>query len=207
MFVVGLSGDIGSGKTAASDRFEHWGIDVIDADIAARVVVDKGRPALDKIAEHFGQDILLEDGNLDRATLRRRIFSDQDEKIWLESLLHPLIADQVFASLANAKSPYAILVSPLLIESSQDLICDRVLIIDVPEQLQIERTVQRDNNEAEQVKRIIASQTSRQLRLEKATEVIQNTAGIKQLEQQVDTLHQLYLEMAVTHNHQRDNDE
>jgi dephospho-CoA kinase len=196
MFVVGLSGGIGSGKTAASNHFEQLGISVIDADIAARVVVEPGQVALEKIARHFGADILLADGSLNRAALRKTIFSDIDAKQWLESLLHPLINEEISNGLATANSAYAVFVSPLLLESQQRMLCDQLLIIDVPKQLQIERTMQRDSNDIEQVKRIIASQIPRQKRLGMADDVIENTAGLEQLQQQVDILHQKYLRLA-----------
>jgi len=196
MFVVGLTGGIGSGKTAATDCFKSLGITIVDADIASRVVVEPGREALNRIAEHFGNDFLQADGGLDRAQLRSKIFADPEAKTWLETLLHPLIAQEIQQGLARAESPYAIFVSPLLVESNQRAMCDRLLVIDVPEQLQVQRTTQRDNNDAEQVQRIIASQASRQQRLQQATEVIENTGALADLQQQVKTLHQQYLQLA-----------
>jgi dephospho-CoA kinase len=201
MFVVGLTGGIGSGKTAASDRFAELGIKIIDADLAARTVVEPGSDALAEIAAHFGTAFLLLDGSLDRAALRRKIFTDADEKRWLENLLHPLIAQEISRGLQAANSPYAILVSPLLIEAGQDRFCNRILVIDVPEQLQLERTRQRDNNDEAQVRRIMASQASRQQRLDKADDVIENTAAPEQLLQQIDKLHHRYLEYAKKTNH------
>ena len=196
MFVVGLTGGIGSGKTAASDKFKSLGIDVIDADVASRTVVERGKPALNTIAEHFGPNILLPDQTLDRAELRKRIFSDPKEKQWLENLLHPLINQEILDGISSARSPYAIFVSPLLIESKQRQHCDRILVIDVPEQLQIDRTIKRDNNDAQQVKRIVASQASREQRLEEADDVIENAGSLEALLRQVDTLHQDYLTLA-----------
>lgn len=196
MFIVGLTGGIGSGKTAASDYFSELGIDVVDADIASRTVVEAGKPALQNIAEHFGGDILLADGTLDRALLRAKIFSNPDEKTWLEALLHPLIAEQVRSELEAASSDYAIFVSPLLIESQQDRICDRVLVIDVPEELQVTRATQRDHNDAAQVKRMIASQATREQRLEKATDVVVNTSTLQALHKELGLLHQHYQQLA-----------
>lgn len=196
MLVVGLTGGIGSGKTAASDYFQQLGIDIIDADIASRQVVMPCTPALAAIAEHFGDEILTDEGSLDRASLRRKIFANPEEKAWLEQLLHPLIADEIMTNLQTVTSPYAIFVSPLLIESNQMDICDRLLVIDVPEALQLERTIKRDSNDEAQVKRIIASQASRQQRLEKADDVVKNTAGIHELQQQLLLLHQKYLKLA-----------
>ena len=201
MFVVGLTGGIGSGKTAVSDYFKALGIDIVDADIAARIVVEPGTPALASIADHFGADLLLADGTLNRAALRKKIFADSQHKQWLESLLHPLIAAQIQKGIESAQSPYVIFVSPLLVESSQKNLCDRLLVVDVPEQLQLARTMQRDNNEEEQVKRIIASQASRQQRLAIADDIIENSAGLAELHHQVDNLHQHYLQLAETHHH------
>lgn len=196
MFVVGVTGGIGSGKTTATDYFATLGIDIVDADVASRVVVEPGTPALKVIAEHFGEGILQADGQLDRAALRERIFRDPKEKQWLESLLHPLIAQEIQATLQRAQSPYAILVSPLLIEGGQDTVCDRVLVIDAPEELQVARTVERDHNDSEQVKRIIATQASRPQRVARADDVIENSGTLADLQQRIDELHRQYLHLA-----------
>lgn len=198
MFVVGVSGGIGSGKSAASHRFSQLGVEVVDADVASRVVVEPGTVALASIADHFGECVMQSDGTLDRAALRRRIFNNPEDKQWLEALLHPLIRDEIKHAIEAAKSPYVVFVSPLLIETDQHQLCNRVLVIDVPEQLQLQRTIARDNNDEAQVRRIMASQASRQQRLENADDVIENTAGITELEQEVDKLHQKYLAMAST---------
>lgn len=195
-FVVGVTGGIGSGKTAVSDRFAELGIVVVDADVASRVIVEPGRPALAKIAEHFGSDILQTDGTLDRAKLRTAVFKDPAERKWLEALTHPLIREEILSGLRNATSPYALLVSPLLVESGQNQLTQRVLVVDVPEELQLQRTVKRDNNSPDQVKAIMAAQASRQQRLDSADDVIVNDGSLEQLHQQVDTLHQKYLEMS-----------
>lgn len=196
MFIVGLTGGIGSGKTAVSDRFSAKGITIVDADLCSRVVVEPGKPALKAIIEHFGEEIATSEGTLDRAALRQRVFSNPEEKKWLESLLHPLIAEQVWRELEAAKTPYVMLVSPLLVESRQNLICDRVLVVDVPEETQIARTTVRDNNSAEQVGNIIKTQASRTQRLQLATDVIENIHGLDYLDQQVELLHQQFLELA-----------
>lgn len=196
MLVIGLTGGIGSGKSAATAHFESLGITVVDADIASRVVVEKGRPALTAIAEHFGSGVITADGTLDRATLREKVFRDETERRWLEQLLHPLIRQEIEQGLARADSPYAILASPLLIETNQHQLAQRVLLIDVPEQLQLARTVARDDNSEEQVKAIMAAQTSRQERLKHADDVIVNDGSLEALQQQVATLHQRYLKLA-----------
>src|SRR3989338_6241173 len=143
MLKIGLTGGIGSGKTAATDHFQQLGIAVVDADVVAREVVVPGSPALAQIAEHFGAQILDHSGALDRAQLRKIIFSNPSEKSWLETLLHPLIRTEILRQLEQAHSPYAILVSPLLFETGQHLLVDRTLLIDAPEALQVSRATAR----------------------------------------------------------------
>jgi len=193
--IVGLTGGIGSGKTAVSDLFQDLGITIVDADLASRVVVEKGREELNKIAEHFGEDILTSDGELDRAKLREVIFNSEEEKLWLESLLHPAIASQIQKELDSSRSPYTILVSPLLLETNQKNYCSTVLVIDVPVETQIERTSKRDNVSEEQIKSIIASQIDRDSRLEQADEVILNDGSIESLESKVQELHKKFLSL------------
>lgn len=193
MFVLGVTGGIGSGKTAATDTFQKLGIKIVDADLASRVVVEKGRPALKEIENRFGPDILLEDGNLNRAALRKIIFETPTERKWLESLTHPLIRDEIIKGLQSAKSPYVILSSPLLIESGQYHLVQRVLVIDVPEDLQVSRTCKRDDNPEEQVRSIIAAQINRQDRLNKADDIIVNDQDLSYLESEVEKLHEVYL--------------
>lgn len=196
MFVVGITGGIGSGKTAVSDRFAALGIHVVDADLASRAVVEPGRPALVDIAEHFGDEIIGADGGLDRAALRARVFADEEERRWLERLLHPRIAEEIRAGLAQARSPYAMLVSPLLVEAGQATFVNRILVVDVPVETQVARTMARDANSEEQVRRIVAAQASREDRLARADDVIVNDAGLDALDAAVEALHARYLEMA-----------
>ncbi len=193
--IVGLTGGIGSGKTAVSDLFQDLGITIVDADLASRIVVEKGREELNKIAEHFGEDILTSDGELDRAKLREVIFNSEEEKLWLESLLHPAIASQIQKELDSSSSPYTILVSPLLLETNQKNYCSTVLVVDVPVETQIERTSKRDNVSEEQIKSIIASQIDRDSRLEQADEVILNDGSIESLESKVQELHKKFLSL------------
>jgi len=193
--IVGLTGGIGSGKTAVSDLFQDLGITIVDADLASRVVVEKGREELNKIAEHFGEDILTSDGELDRAKLREVIFNSEEEKLWLESLLHPAIASQIQKELDSSSSPYTILVSPLLLETNQKNFCSTVLVVDVPVETQIERTSKRDNVSEEQIKSIIASQIDRDSRLEQADEVILNDGSIQSLETKVQELHKKFISL------------
>jgi dephospho-CoA kinase len=195
-FVVGLTGGIGSGKTAVSDYFKTLGITVVDADEASRIVVEPSKPALEDIRQHFGNSVIQSDGTLDRAALRTRIFEDSAERQWLEQLLHPLINQQIQDELKASTSPYAILVSPLLVETGQSRFTQRTLIVDVEVDRQIERTMTRDNNSEEQVRNIINAQTSREERLAIADDVILNDQSLDALYAKVDELHEKYLQLA-----------
>jgi dephospho-CoA kinase len=192
-WILGLTGGIGSGKSAAAQCFVNLGIHLVDADNAARWVVEPGRPALARIAEHFGQGVLQADGTLNRAALRELIFKDPQQRAWLEGLLHPLIREEIRAYLARAESPYAILVSPLLLETTQHQMVQRVLVIDVPEAVQIERTVLRDKTNEEQVRAILKAQTTRENRLSRADDVIVNDRDPAWLKSEVERLHHFYL--------------
>lgn len=191
--IIGLTGGIGSGKTAVSETFEDLGITVVDADLASRVVVEKGKPCLEKITEHFGEDILNENSELDRAKLREIIFNSSEEKNWLESLLHPAIAGQIQDELKASTSAYTILVSPLLLETNQKEFCSKVLIVDVPVEVQVDRTLKRDGVSEEQVQSIIKSQISREARLELADEIIMNDGNLEDLKLAVKDLHQRFI--------------
>ena len=191
--IIGLTGGIGSGKTAVSDAFQDLGITIVDADLASRLVVQKGKPSLKKIAEHFGNDILNENSELDRAKLREIIFNSDEEKNWLESLLHPAIANQIQDELKASSSPYTILVSPLLLETNQKEYCSKVLVVDVPVELQVERTLKRDQVPEDQVKSIIKAQISRKNRLEFADEVIINDGSLEELHSTVMKFHQKFI--------------
>jgi dephospho-CoA kinase len=197
-FVVGLTGGIGSGKTAVSDRFQALGVSIVDADIAARVVVEPGKPALNEIQKHFGAAIIQPDGSLDRAALRERVFSSEDERKWLEQLLHPLINEEISKEISASSSPYTILVSPLLIEAGQSRFTHRILVVDVPLEQQVERTMARDNNSEEQVRNIIKAQTSREQRLNSADDVILNDGDFTRLDQGVADLHAKYMHLATS---------
>ena len=194
--VVGLTGGIGSGKSAAAEVFTALGVDVIDADTLAREVVEPGEPALDEIATHFGDDILSPEGSLDRAALRKLIFSNPDQKAWLENLLHPLIAELLQRRLSETKSPYAILESPLLLETEQHRMVSRVLVIDVSVETQLARAVNRDGSDVEVIRSIIASQIERSERIRRADDLVSNEDGLEQLRHRIAELHNKYLKMA-----------
>ncbi len=202
MFVLGLTGGIGSGKSAVAACFKAYGIKVVDADIAARKVVEPGMPALQAIAEHFGEQILQADGTMDRAALRNIVFNDEQQRLWLEQLLHPTIGEWIKSELASATSNYAILESPLLLETEQRESTQRALVVDVSKELQIERATARDDNSREQIEAIIAAQLPREERLARADDVIDNSGSLADLQSAVDTLHQQYLKIAATFDQQ-----
>lgn len=193
---VGLTGGIGSGKTAASDYFASLGVCVVDADVEARRVVEPGSPVLQQIREHFGDEVLTDDGSLNRPWLRQRIFAEPGERQWLESVTHPAIRERIIRQLAACRSAYRILVSPLLFESGQDQMTDRVLLIDVPESVQLSRTQQRDGNSSQQVQAIIDAQMPRAQRQQLADDIIINDQSLKALQQACLQLHRRYLQQA-----------
>lgn len=192
-WILGLTGGIGSGKSAAADAFAALGIETVDADHAARWVVEPGRPALAKIVDRFGEAVLLADGQLNRAALREHIFADPEQRQWLEGLLHPLIRTEITQFLDAAQSPYAILVSPLLIESGQHHIVQRVLVVDVPTEVQMARALQRDQVSETQLRAIMQAQLQRDERLKYAHDVLCNAADKAALQAEVLRLHDYYL--------------
>lgn len=199
-YIVGLTGGIGSGKSTIADLFAELGVPLVDADIVAREVVAKGSPLLFQIVEHFGKNILLENGELNRAELRRLIFANEAEKNWLNNLLHPAIRKAMQEQLAAQTAPYTLFVVPLLIENHLTPMCDRVLVVDVSTQTQLTRAAKRDQNNLEQIQRIMDSQVSRSERLKWATEVIDNDKDLPEnlphLKQKVLELHRFYLQQA-----------
>lgn len=199
-WILGLTGGIGSGKSTVAALFAELGVPVVDADQVARDLVAPGTPALAAITAHFGSDILQDDGSLDRAALRQRIFHDPLAKQWLEQLLHPRIREQLLAACRQATGPYVILMAPLLLENGLQTLVQRVLSIDVSVETQIARTCQRDQNDAALVQRIIASQISRSARLAASNDVIDNeNRDVDALRAQVKVLHCNYLQQATQH--------
>lgn len=196
MFVVGLTGGIGCGKSAVSERLAEKTIPIIDADVVAREVVAPGEPALDAIGKRFGEAVLLEDGCLNRPKLREIVFADEKQRVWLEQLLHPIIRDRILAKLENLESLYAVLASPLLLETDQHLLVNHVVVVDAPEERQIERTAARDNTSEDQVRAIIAAQMPREERLERADTVFDNSGDQSKLDANVASLHQALVALA-----------
>lgn len=193
---VGLTGGIGSGKSAAADMFAELGVPVVDADLIAREVVEPGEPALEQIAQHFGKSVIQSGGGLNRRALRERVFADPSEREWLEQLLHPLINERIRDRLDAFDTPYVMLVSPLLIESGQARLVDPVIVVDVDEQTQVERTIARDEVTIDQAKRIIASQCSRVERTQRAEYLLDNGGSLEQLREQVEYLHRQLIKLA-----------
>ena len=194
--VIGVTGGIGSGKTAVTDRFQSFGITVVDADLASRVIVEPGRPALAEIETHFGSNVLTENGTLDRRVLREIVFAKPEERKWLKQLTHPLIGQEIISQLQASQSAYTVLVSPLLLESAQHHMAQRILVIDAPVESQVTRTISRDDATEDGVKAIIKVQMDRESRLKKADDVIINDKSLNDLYNAVDTLHSAYLALA-----------
>jgi len=195
-YIVGLTGGIGSGKSTVSQGFQALGIKVVDADYASRAVVEPGMSALSEIAQHFGDNFLLTNGELDRAALRAVIFANAEEKYWLERLLHPLIRDWIVGQLQSDRGPYVILESPLLFETNQFQLVNTVLLIDLPVELQLERASMRDSSEIEQIQHIIDSQMSRKEKLSKADWIFDNALNQDTMEKRIETLHAKFLALA-----------
>lgn len=198
MFIIGLTGGIGSGKSMVAQHFIELGVACIDADQTAREVVQPGTTALKAISEHFGESILLTDGSLDRRQLRDKVFADEQARQWLNNLLHPLIRQRMLQQCQEAIGPYCILMVPLLFENNLQSLVQRTLVIDVDEATQIRRTMQRDNTTEAQVQAIISSQCPRQKRLTLADDILFNGDNVTSEQRQVaiNKLHQSYLSLA-----------
>jgi dephospho-CoA kinase len=195
-YIVGLTGGIGSGKTTVANLFADLGVTLVDADIVAREVVSIDSEGLNAIVSHFGNSILLSDGNLDRSKLRDRIFNHNDERLWLNGLLHPLIRKTMLEKCKEAQSNYVIMVAPLLFENGLDRLVHRTLVVDISPELQQQRTVARDAVSAKQVQNIIGSQATRAEKLSKADDVIDNHGEISALKCKVNALNILYLKLS-----------
>lgn len=196
MLVIGLTGGIGSGKTTVAKLFEEKNITVIDTDQLSRELTRPDQPALKLIIEKFGESILLADKTLDRAQLRQKIFLDPSSRVWLEELLHPLIRAETKRLLQLSRSPYAIVVIPLLMETKPNPLINRVLVVDSPEELQISRAKIRDRLLEKNIRDIMDTQVSRKHRLENADDIIVNDGDLGHLIPQVERLHLQYLQMA-----------
>lgn len=195
-FILGITGGIGSGKSAATQWFESQGISVVDADVVAREVVEPGQPALQAIQQAFGDWVLLEDGNLDRRALREHIFQFPQARQTLEKITHPAIRQSIIQQLQQAESPYVILVSPLLFETNQHQLTNHTLLVDADEQTQLQRASQRDGQSEEQIRKIIAAQMPRAQKQQLANDIVVNDGLLEHLHQQLKPLHLSYLQRA-----------
>ena len=193
-FIVAITGGIGSGKTAVSDRFANLGIDVIDLDAASRAVVEPNSLALKEISNHFGDGMIRSNGHLDRKALRQHVFDNPIERRWLEKLLHPLINEWTLRQLRAVQTMYAMVVNPLL--RARGGYVDRILVVDTPAEIQIERTMQRDEVPRKQAQAIVDSQLDRAGRLALADDVIPNAGSLNELNDRVRELHECYLVLA-----------
>lgn len=191
--IIGLTGGIACGKTTASDFFADHGIEIIDADLVAREVVQPGQPALEEITKAFGSSVLQADGALDRAKMRKLIFAQADKRAQLEAILHPLIRQRMADQLAKCEGHYAIYSVPLLVESGLNKLADRVLVIDVEEAVQLERLLSRDGITLSQAKAMIAAQLSREDRNRAADDIIDNSGTLNQFIEQLRAHHRRYL--------------
>ncbi|MFZ1640640.1 MAG: dephospho-CoA kinase [Candidatus Contendobacter sp.] len=196
VLIIGLTGGIGSGKTAVGDRFARFGVPVVDTDLLARELVEPGQPALADIVADFGADCLDDDGRLRRGHLRERVFADQAGRRRLEAILHPRIRALAREQVARLTASYCLLVIPLLAETGMTDLVDRVLVVDAPEAERIRRVMARDGIDETQARRILAAQADRGQRLALADEVVENTGDLAALARQVATLHRHYSTLA-----------
>lgn len=196
MLVVGLTGGIGAGKTLVASLFAKHGIPIIDADVIARELTQPKQPALLAIVQHFKEQLLLTDGTLDRAKLRKIIFNDPKQRHWLESLLHPLIRDEMVQQIKQVKMSYCIAIIPLLFEVEFYSFINRILVVDATENLQIERVLKRDNISKTELDAILKTQANRLDRVARAQDLITNNGSLEALNEQVEKLHEKYLAMS-----------
>ena len=196
MLKIGLTGGVASGKSTVARLFENLGAPLIDTDIVAREVVGPGQEGLAAIRDEFGTDVLTEDGRLDRRKLRSIVFADDAKRRRLEALLHPLIRARVMAQLGRVDAPYVIIAVPLLVETDFGKLVDRVLVVDVPVETQLERLMERDGSTRTEAEAMVAAQTTRDARLARADDVIDNSGALAFTQAQVEALHRRYLQLA-----------
>ena len=193
---VGLTGGIASGKSIVADMFADHGVPIIDTDLIARQIVMPGEPALAAIRTSFGNDVINDDGTLDRSALRKLVFADTGQRHQLEAIMHPRIQQETIDQATAAGGDYQLIVVPLLTDSPLKDLVDRILVVDCDQDIQIQRLLRRDEESREQAHRILAAQASREERLAIADDVINNDADVGSTRTQVDTLHQTYLTLA-----------
>jgi dephospho-CoA kinase len=195
-FRIALTGGIASGKSTVAGMFADLGVAIIDTDMIAREVVQYGQPALDEIRKRFGNDVIDSAGNLDRRALRKIVFADENARLDLEAILHPRIGAETRRQADAAPGPYQIIVVPLLVDSPLLRFVDRVVVVDCDEELQVQRVMARDVESAEQARRILAAQASRETRLALADDIINNDHGFDETLRQVRLLDERFRSMA-----------
>jgi len=203
MLKIGLTGGIASGKSALAKLFTQFGVTVINLDEIARDVVQPDEPALLEIAQHFGDAVLNTDGSLNRKHLRKEIFDSPHKREWLESLLHPLIRTRQNEQVQKASSDYVLIEIPLLAERQLQNTVDRVLVVDTPRAVQINRAVTRDHVLIEDIEKILDTQASREERLAIADDVIRNDGKLADLHKQAEKLHENYIKLAKVHTNKK----
>ena len=191
--IIGLTGGIGSGKSAAANFFQNEGISVIDTDQLARKVIEKDTPGYSKVVDSFGANILDNNDSIDRAKLREEVFHDNEKRKILESITHPLVRELMIQKISSSTSPYSIIMVPLIFETNSAKNYDRVLVIDCDVEIQLERAMARDENSADLIQKIIDSQCSRSERLSIANDVIPNNHSIEDLQKRSLAMHNFYL--------------
>lgn len=196
--IIGLTGGIGSGKSAAGKYFELNGVTVIDADQLAKDALDFGSNGYDEAIEYFGSSIVDSDGQIERSKLREEIFNDSDKKLKLESIVHPIVRDSMFNKISASKTPYSIVMVPLIFESQSMNSYDRIVVVDCKESLQLERACLRDGSSSKLIQKIIDSQCTRQERISIANDVLPNHDTLDSLRSRVTTLHNFYLGMCLS---------
>ncbi len=195
MLVIGLTGGIGSGKTTVSNMFRELGIEVIDADEIARCISENNTDIKSKIKEYFGTEALDDDGNLDRKYLRSAVFDNEEKRIWLEKLLHPLVINEIKEEIEKVESEYCVVSVPLLFESGSESLFDRILVVDLPEMMQLQRATTRDESDRKSIEKIAKSQISRKERLSMADDIIDNNGNIDSLKKKVIEYNNFYLDL------------
>ncbi len=197
MFAVGLTGGIASGKTTISNLFARLGVPVVDTDVISRKLLEPGELAFDQVCAHFGDRIIRSDGDIDRSRLREIVFNEREEKSWLETMLHPLIFQRSHdAIVAHSAANYVLVVIPLLFETNFQSLVDRILVVDCPAEQQIERLVKRDHIDEALARKMLSQQLTNDERIARAHDIIDNRSVNADLESQVESLHQLYLQMS-----------
>lgn len=195
--IIGLTGGIGSGKSAAANFFQNEGISVIDTDQLARKVIEKDTPGYSKVVDSFGANILDNNDSIDRAKLREEVFHDNEKRKILESITHPLVRELMVQKISSTTSPYSIIMVPLIFETNSAKNYDRVLVIDCDVEIQLARATIRDENSADLIQKIIDSQCSRSERLSIANDVIPNNHSIEDLKKRSLAMHNFYLGFCV----------